>query len=127
MQAIATTADTAAGTITAALPHFSDYVAGSPLAGLVGLIVAQLQAYLANASYTQNLGTHSLGGALTLTDIVLTIASVSAAAPYTGSATFTASLQLALTVGGLAITAEHRGLGDLHPGPRNPPSTADRC
>ncbi|NMM33908.1 MAG: hypothetical protein HHJ13_07905, partial [Phycicoccus sp.] len=105
LQAIATTADPATGTLTAALPHFSEYVSGSPLAGVVGLIVAQLQQYLADATFTQDLGSHTLGNALTLTNITLSITSVSAAAPYTGSASFTANLALALTVGSLAISA----------------------
>ncbi|HSF97082.1 MAG TPA: hypothetical protein VLA55_00205, partial [Ornithinibacter sp.] len=40
---------TGAGTVTAALPHFSPFAAGSPLDGLVGAIVPLLQQYLADA------------------------------------------------------------------------------
>jgi len=106
VQGIATTYDAATGTVSAALPHFSDYVAGSPLAGLLGLIVGQLQSYLSNQTYMQDLGGFSLGDALTLSGITLTIDSISAASPYSGSATFTATLQLALAVGGLSISAD---------------------
>ena len=40
---------TGAGTVSAALPHFSPFAAGSPLDGLVGAIVPVLQQYLADA------------------------------------------------------------------------------
>ncbi|MEU1973056.1 VCBS repeat-containing protein, partial [Microbacterium sp. NPDC019599] len=103
LQAIATTVDAGTGTVTAVLPHFSDYVAGSPLDGLLGLIVQQLQSYLTNNSFQQNLGDYSLGDALKLTGISLTITSVSPTAPYTGSASFTAGLTIDLTVGALRI------------------------
>ena len=38
------------GALTAALPHFSQYVAGSPLDGIAGMIVPLLQQYLADAA-----------------------------------------------------------------------------
>ena len=56
-------------------------------------------------SRTEALDDVVLGDALRLTGMSLTITSVSASAPYSGSASFTATLELALTVGALAITA----------------------
>ena len=47
VQRQATTYDPATGVVTAALPHFSSYVTGSPLDGVVAFVVPQLQAWLA--------------------------------------------------------------------------------
>ena len=110
VQRQATTYDPATGVVTAALPHFSSYVTGSPLDGVIAFIVPQLQAWLATvpstfpATYTFGAGM-TLAPGVTLAGVTLTLdAALSGSGPYTGTVTISASVTLDLTVGSTQLT-----------------------
>ncbi len=67
--ALPSTVDREAHTISAALPHFSEFVAGSTVGGLLELIQPILQNYVngvISGTHTQTLGDVDVGGVLTI-------------------------------------------------------------
>ncbi|MDA8436815.1 MAG: FG-GAP-like repeat-containing protein, partial [Actinomycetales bacterium] len=107
IEAIPTTVDTSAGTVTALLPHFSAYGAGSPLAGLAAPIISALQQYLADAvaePRTQTLSDVDLS-VLTVVAPTISFAGITGTTDhYTTSVSISATITVNLTVGGRAIT-----------------------
>ncbi|HEY4313922.1 MAG TPA: matrixin family metalloprotease, partial [Actinomycetes bacterium] len=105
LQAIASTVDAAAGTVSADLPHFSAYVALRDT--LVQVIVAALDAYVAGTPLTLPNGDLDLG-VLHLQDPTVTVpGSVQITSPgqFTGVVTFTSGpASIDLTVGGQHLT-----------------------
>lgn len=69
--------DAAAGVLTSALPHFSSYVAGSPLAGVIGWLVPALEGLLAGGTGPIALGNLDLGNGISLTGVSLTVSALS--------------------------------------------------
>ena len=89
---------TAPGSLTAALPHFSQYLAGSPLDGIAGMIVPLLQQYVTDAlsgPRTQVLPDLDLG-VFVLASPTVTFSGVTGS---TGSYTVTVTLSGRVTIG----------------------------
>ncbi|MDA8439896.1 MAG: hypothetical protein M0Z51_13690, partial [Propionibacterium sp.] len=110
LQRLPTTYDAVAGTLTAHLPHFSSYLAGSPLDALVQAILPQLQAWAASipsfpATYTL-LSDVTLATGVTLTNVLLTLNSLTDnSGSYSLSLAISATLAISLTVGTVGLTA----------------------
>ena len=89
---------TARGSLTAALPHFSQYLAGSPLDGIAGMIVPLLQQYVTDAlsgPRTQVLPDLDLG-VFVLASPTVTFSGITGS---TGSYTVTVTLSGRVTIG----------------------------
>ena len=110
VQRQATTYDPATGVVSAALPHFSSYVSGSPLDGLVALLVPQITSWIASlpptfpATYTF-VTAYLLAPGVTLSSVTLTLdAAISGATgSYTGSISISGSVTLDLAVGSVRL------------------------
>ena len=93
---------TGVGTVTAALPHFSPFAAGSPLDGLVGAIVPVLQQYLADAlsgPRTETLDDLDLGVLVIESPTISFTGFDVATAPFTVSVTVSGLVRIDLVVG----------------------------
>ena len=100
------------GSLSAALPHFSPFVAGTPLDGIAGLIIPLLQSYLADAlsgPRTEVLPDLDLG-VFVLTSPTVTFSGISGSA---GSYTVTVSLSGRVTLGFVDGTTPVGGSANL--------------
>ncbi len=112
LQRLPTTYDPVAGTLTAPLPHFSSYTAGSPLDSLVSAILPQLQAWASSvpASFpaTFTLADHvTLAPGVTLSTVQLTLQNLSgdSTTGYSLTLGISAGFAVSLSVGTVGLSA----------------------